>query len=300
MLKLDDFKRITLDDKKIFDKIFEKYPANHSDYLFTTMISWIDYGNYEYLLKNDNIIIKTNIKEKIFFRLPIGTPNLNLIKETMETAKEYGSEPPITMVDEDLKNYIANNIPKIKLIEDRKFFDYVYLSKDLAELKGSAYGKIRNRLNKFKNNFEYKTEIINEKNMPEVAEFLKRWCLWRDCESDELLENERKAILYSMAHFFELKLSGLVIRINNEIEAIAVFEKMNEDTVVVHYEKGSPDYDGIYKAINNETAIYLQDKFKFINRESDMGQAGLRQAKMSYRPEKLIKVYHIKKVDINF
>ncbi len=90
--------------------------------------------------------------------------------------------------------------------------------------------------------------------MDEVNEFLKRWCLWKDCGSNELLENERKAIVYSMSHFFDLGLYGLALRISGTIQAIAVYEKMNADTVVVHFEKGSPDFDGIYKAINMETA----------------------------------------------
>jgi len=136
--------------------------------------------------------------------------------------------------------------------------------------------------------------------MGEVKSFLKRWCLWKDCDSDPLLESEKKAILFSIAKFFELKLSGLAIKINGNIEAISVFEPMNPDTVVVHYEKGSPYFDGIYKAINKETACLIQDKFKFINREQDMGIPGLRKAKMSYRPNHMIKVFHVNKEDIVF
>ena len=90
------------------------------------------------------------------------------------------------------------------------------------------------------------------------------------------------------------------MRINQNIEAIAVFEQMNPNTVVVHYEKGSPDFDGIYKAINQETAKILQKNFLYINRESDMGLPGLRKAKKSYRPNHMIEVYHLTKKDIKF
>ena len=136
--------------------------------------------------------------------------------------------------------------------------------------------------------------------MDSVRKFLRRWCLWRDCESDSILENEKKAILYSMAHFFELELSGIALLVNDKIEAISVFERINLDTAVVHYEKGSPDYDGIYKAINQETALILQKDFKFINRESDMGLPGLRKAKMSYHPHHMIEVFHVERENISF
>ena len=72
-----------------------------------------------------------------------------------------------------------------------------------------------------------------------------------------------------------------------------VYEKMNLDTVIVHYEKGAPDYDEIYKAINLETAKLIHKGFKFVNREPDMGLPGLRKANMSYRPHHMVEVYHI-------
>jgi hypothetical protein len=131
--------------------------------------------------------------------------------------------------------------------------------------------------------------------MDEVLDFLKRWCLWKDCASDELLENERKAIVFSMAHFFDLGLSGLALRIKNAIEAIAVYEKMNTDTAVVHFEKGSPDYDGIYKAINMETAQRIRHQVPFIDREEDLGISGLRQAKLSYHPHHFVEIYQVTK-----
>jgi hypothetical protein len=81
--------------------------------------------------------------------------------------------------------------------------------------------------------------------------------------------------------------------INDRIEAVAVFEKMDSDTVVVHYEKGSPYYDGIYKAINFETANFVKNEVTFINREPDMGVPGLRRAKMSYRPHHFVEVSHV-------
>jgi hypothetical protein len=73
---------------------------------------------------------------------------------------------------------------------------------------------------------------------------------------------------------------------------------MNPETAVVHYEKGSPDFDGIYKAINMETAKILQKNYTYINRQSDMDLPGLRKAKMSYHPHHMIEVFHVNKKDM--
>jgi len=300
MLTIDNFKPISLEDKPLFDKHCEKYPPVHSDNVFTTLISWIGYSKYKYAYIDGNLIISSEIKNQFQLRPPSGKRNKELFDQVFQLAKERGSDFPITVIDSDTKDWLLKNYPSLDIIPKREFFDYIYLASDLADLPGSAYAKIRNRLNKFKRNFSYSVEDITRKNMKEVQEFLKRWCLWRDCESDPLLENERKAILYSMDHFFDLSLSGIAIRINDAVESIAVFEAMNKDTAIVHYEKGSPDYDGIYKAINQETAKILQKDFKFINRESDMNIPGLRKAKLSYKPHHMIKVFNINKESISF
>ena len=45
MLTIDDFKPIKLEDKPVFDKHYEKHPPSHSDNVFTTLISWMNYAN---------------------------------------------------------------------------------------------------------------------------------------------------------------------------------------------------------------------------------------------------------------
>jgi hypothetical protein len=291
MLNIDDFKPIKLEDKPIFDKHYEKYPPVHSDNVFTTIISWMNYANYCYTILNGNLLIMSQIKNQIQFRPPSGKKNKDVFNQLLKLAKQQDSKYPIGVIDTKTIKWLRINYPKLEFIPRREFFDYVYLASDLAELQGSGFRKIRNRLNKFKKNNEYIVEKITRDNIDEINKFLERWCLWKDCESDPLLENEKNAILYSMAHFFDLKLSGIAMRVFDEIEAIAVYEKMSPDTVVVHYEKGSPDYDGIYKAINQETATIVQQDFNFINRESDMDLPGLRKAKMSYGPHHMMEVY---------
>ena len=297
-LSLDNFKLVSLEDKKIFDKHYKKHPPIHSDNVFTTIISWMEYSNYHYILKDDNLIIYSKINNQIRFRPPSGKQKKYVFDQVIKLAQKENSDYPFGVIDKYTKNFLEKNYPKLKFTEHRDYFDYVYLSSDLANLKGSNYAKTRNRLNKFKKNFGFSIEKISQDNLKEINEFLKRWCLWKDCESDPILENEKKAILYSMSHFFDLKLSGIAIRINGKIESIAVYEKMNPDTAIVHYEKSSPDYDGLYKAINQETAKIIEKDLTYINRESDMGIPGLRKAKLSYRPHHMVEVYHVAKKDI--
>ncbi|MDH7507079.1 MAG: phosphatidylglycerol lysyltransferase domain-containing protein [Candidatus Thermoplasmatota archaeon] len=295
MFSIEDFKPITLDDKVLFQKHYEKYPTEHSDNLFTTLFSWMDYGKYRYCFIDNNLLLTSQIKDVIQFRYVSGKYNKEIFAQLFKLAKQQQSDYPIILIDSQTKNWLLKHYPKLTFEPFRDVFDYVYLASDLANLPGSKYSKIRNRLNKFKKNFSYTTEAISEDNLKDVRDFLKRWCLWKDCDSDPLLENEKKAILKSMDYYIELELSGIAIIIDDKIEAISVYEKMTSEMAVVHYEKGSPDYDGIYKAINNETAKILQKNYKFINRESDMNLPGLRKAKMSYHTHHMVEVFNLSK-----
>jgi hypothetical protein len=66
----------------------------------------------------------------------------------------------------------------------------------------------------------------------------------------------------------------------------------------VHFEKGLPDCKGIYRAINAETAKILAKKYAYINRESDLGVEGIREAKTRYHPHHMVEVNLIKREDL--
>ena len=64
---------------------------------------------------------------------------------------------------------------------------------------------------------------------------------------------------------------------------------------VVHFEKARTDFRGSYQYINYAFAQSLPESVEYINREQDLGDSGLRKAKMSYHPEQFIKKYWLPK-----
>lgn len=295
MLRRDDFKLITLEEKELFDEHFSKYPPLHSDYVFSTMVCWHDYMAYYYTRVDNSIIIMTERNGVIRFRCPIGEANRELTEATIKLAKEEGSEPPLAVIDPEMKKWLAGEFPDLIFEPHRDMFDYVYLAEDLVELRGKDYQSIRNDLNYFTRSYRFSVEEITRDNIREAKDFLVEWCLKRGCEDEELLESEKDANHFAIDHFFELELEGIVIRINGVIEAFSVFEGMSDRAAVIHFEKGNYDYRGIYQAINRETAGRLADDYEFINREPDMGIPGLRRAKMKYRPHHMVELFHVER-----
>ena len=216
----------------------------------------------------------------------------------MQLAARSDDEYPFVVLDPQSRDWIAQLYPQIALHPERKYFDYVYLASDLAELPGKKYLTIRHQLNKFQRTCSPLVEPITEENIEEILEFLDLWCDWKDCDSDPMLMHEKGAVSFALANCRELGLSGLAIRAEGKIGAISLFEKLNSDTALVHFEKGLPDCKGIYRAINTETAKMLADKFVYINRESDMGVEGIREAKTRYHPHHMAEVHLVKRDDL--
>jgi hypothetical protein len=72
------------------------------------------------------------------------------------------------------------------------------------------------------------------------------------------------------------------------------------DTLYTHVEKADKDYEGAYQMINYLFAEEMRAKFsvEYINREDDLGDAGLRRAKASYYPIEILKKYRAE-IEIN-
>jgi len=297
-ITFSDFRPVTFDDKEVFLSHYSRFPQTHSDNTFTNMMCWNHFAHYRYAMVHDSILISSTIEGNTKFRPQIGPRNPKLLENLFRMAITDGDEVPLVLIDGNTRDWIEELYPDLPMYADRNYFEYVYRTEDLAELPGQKYQTIRRQLNRFWRNCNPAVEVIHDDNLLEVRVFLEEWCEWRDCDSEPFLLHEKEAILFAISHFKQLGLSGLLVRVSDKVGAIALFEMMNPDTALVHFEKGLPDCEGIYKAINAETARFLKGRVDFINRESDMGVAGIRTAKTRYRPHHMVEVYYVTREDL--
>jgi hypothetical protein len=295
MLEQEDFKPVTITDRDFFTRHYALYPQTHSDNTFTNMVCWNHYAHYRYAYVNRNLILASTIDGTTRFRPPVGPRDPALLKALIRLASEVSDYEPVVLIDPDTATWMRETCCGMNLVPDRNHFEYVYRAADLAELPGKQYLTIRHQINKFRRNCAYALEPITADNREEVMSFLIKWCEWKGCENDPVLAHEKDAVFFAIDHFNELDIWGLMIRVNHELAAISLFEPLNADTALVHFEKGLPDCEGIYKAINAETAALLAKTFTYINRESDLGVAGLREAKLRYHPHHMVEVYSLKR-----
>ncbi len=298
VISLSDFRPVSLGDREFFRSHYEKYPQIHSDNTFANMVCWNHYAHYRYAIKDDTLFLSSTIDGNTKYRAPIGPYNPDLLAEILSLALDHGDDAPFVIFGDEAKDLIATQYPHLPLRPDRDLAEYVYLATDLAELPGKRYLTIRHQLNRFRTRCAYHLDPITGDNLAEVRDFLDKWCEWRDCEDSPVLSYEQDAIQFATTHFLDIGFSGLVIRTNGDMGSISLFEKLNRNTAVVHFEKGLPECAGIYKAINAETAALLAGQYAYINRESDLGIPGLREAKTRYHPHHMVPVHYVTREDL--
>jgi hypothetical protein len=174
------------------------------------------------------------------------------------------------------------------VLEDRDNFDYLYLRTDLAELSGKTYHKKRNLVNAFINSYDYEQKPLTKGNLADAMDVLEGWRAAKGFEGDYAASRE------ALELFDLLGMRGCMYYVDGKPAGWCIGEPLAKGRMfAVHFEKGNEEYKGIYQFINQAFAQALPPYFKEINREQDLGDEGLRQAKMTYRPHAFVNKYRV-------
>jgi len=176
---------------------------------------------------------------------------------------------------------------------DRDNFDYLYLTESLALLPGQKYYSKRKDIKKFVEATNGKAQFaeLKAEHKKECLEINKEWIEAKSLSEDAYALAEHLAFERALRNYEELEFIGFVVLLEGAVVGFTIAEALNKDTVVVHFEKGDYRIPGIYQYINQQFAQKMLGKYKYINREQDLGIPGLRKAKESYHPVALIEKY---------
>lgn len=290
-----EFKEITIEDRKYLTEKIWNYQSQSSELTFTNLFIWKDHFKLKWsTIEGVPIFMSTNGKS--FFFEPIGFLSIENVKKIAFWLKSnYGSKITFSRVSRQFTSNLDDNFV---VTPRREHFDYVYKAEDLIELGGRKYHSKRNHLSNFVKNYRYEYKDMTTEYASASVELAQKWCLEKRCKDDMDLLDEFEAAKLSLENFDALKLKGGLLIIDGKIEAFTVAEMLNAHTMVIHMEKANKIFDGIYVAINNLFCKYNLKPNMFVNREQDLGDEGLRKAKLSYFPDHMVEKFSISMANI--
>lgn len=302
--------QVSLESRDKLQEYLKAFRYETSGLTFSSLYMWRDINMFSFEEIGDYLCIcgtsHLELGEDIilpFMVAPLtktGYYDRDSLRETVLKAKEKFEEvgQPFTMrlipssILEELKKAFGD---RLIIEDDRANYDYVYEKEALIHLRGRSLHSKKNHLNFFNNNYKYQyykmTSDMSEDAMRFIREFNSKKQI--PPHEMELLKMEERAMKNVFENIEAGGYQGGVIYIDGKIEALSVGSIMNDNTAVVHIEKGNTEYRGIYQAINTEYCKHLPEEITLVNREEDMGLPGLRKAKLSYKPVKLLDKYII-------
>lgn len=289
-----NFKPIEPKDREIFERFYPFKTIQNSESSFANLCAYSFIYNGEWTIIDDCLVTRIHFEKNthICYHYPIGNGDKDkIIEKLINYSKENNVVMSVICEKKDRKPCFEHNF---NIKEERDFFDYLYLREDLADLKGKKLQSKRNHINKFNAKYKWDYVEINAKNYHSCLSLLNTWqerAIEKNPELKPDYEKEKKVIEYLFSNFDALDLKAGAIRVEEKIIAFTIGSKINNFTFDIHIEKADRDFEGAFALINREFAKRLDTSYKFINREEDLGIEGLRKAKLSYLPIKLIEKY---------
>lgn len=294
-----EFKKITPEDMPVIWEYLKLEKGRTTDFSYGGVLMWIDYFKYEYAIENDTLYIKgvvENDLSKPAFSFPIGTLPFS---ETIKPLRRYCEENNLTLEFSAVPEYAIPEMEKLNPVsieELSDWGDYIYESERLAGLAGKKMEKKRNHVHQFESHYpEFKFLPLTSENADDALAFMD--IFENEGDKNPIAAEERllSRFLISRIKSGDKELKGGILYVGKEVAAYTIGDIKN-DTLFIHVEKALRKFLGSYEMINWLFAKEMCNKnpnIRFINREDDSGDPGLRFAKESYHPAEILKKYNV-------
>lgn len=289
-----NFSALKPEDKAIYDTFLQNCGERGCEYNFSNLFLW---GRQKATVHEGNLAFFCQFNRRSVYLFPLGKNLKPTLDAIIHDACRRGIPCRLTSLTAQDCECLEQWYPgQFYFQPDRDCFDYIYSVDALAELKGKKLQRKRNHCNRFRLLHPgCAAAPITDENTPQVLKMLDAWYARRKAaDPTASFQLERTAITKALHYRKELKMEGLVLLEKGHVIAMTLGSMLSENTFDVHFEKAQEGFDGAYSVINQEFARYLKEKYprlQWLNREDDLGIEGLRKAKLSYCPDRLVEKY---------
>ena len=292
---MGSFEPVSIGDKADITRRLRLFPYNEaSEYTFTNLFIWEGAENIEWARNEDYMLIRTWPKGVLHYLMAFAKGDK--LEEALETAisaaQAEGQRFSMHSLPAWYCDMLRDRLPgRLQFERETRLDDYVYNTGDLIHLSGKKYQAKRNHINKFMNIYgrRYDYAPYDQGMADGCMEVYDQWLSTQ--EDAASLQGERESVRRALYYADELGVTGGVILIDGQPEAFSIGEPLTRDMAVIHIEKANLRIPELFSLINREFIAHAFPGLPWINREEDMGNSGLKQAKQSYHPARMVEKY---------
>ena len=289
---------LDLAHKPLLDTLLAELQPQTSELTFTNLYIWRHpYGAKITRLDEAAVaILALRSDPEDSFLLPLLGKGANAghVRQCLELMAREDHNPRLVRTDRTQLDRLGVTEDEFSIVTDRDQWDYIYNTRDLIELPPDRYPEKVKHIQQFTRRFPYEYRPLTP-DLVEGCVFLQDlWCDEKHCDLYANMRAEARAVKEVLRNMGALGVTGGAILVRDRVQAFSLAEPLSRDTVVIHIEKASPDLHGAFQVINQQFAAHAWADFPYINREQDCGEPGLRQAKESYRPARMVEKFEVR------
>ena len=256
------------------------------EYSVGTKLMWRHHFNPVFAEYEGCLIVKNTVHGRITFDYPVALPgcDVSVALDAIDAhCRELGILPAFGLVPRAALPGLLERYPHTRLNNNRIWQDYLYNAEDLSTFAGRRYSGQRNHINKFRKLYpDARFCPITPEDKDKLEQFWDEF--HRVFNKDSALAKKELCFARKLTRQIgkSWALAG-ALELDGRYIAISLGEICG-DTLVCHIEKALPAYEGAYPTMVQSFAAYYGKECRFINREDDGADKGLRTSKMQYLP----------------
>ncbi|MBO4894334.1 MAG: DUF2156 domain-containing protein [Clostridia bacterium] len=287
-----DFKNVTFEDIETVRGYFDRCASHSSDYTTGIIYMWRGFYDMKFARCEDALIFSLSYDGgKEAFLLPHSERFEKVVRETEDYCRETGKPMHFYSVEEEMIEKIKSVYPECRYYAEDMWADYVYEADMIKNLTGKKYSTQRNHINKFNRLYpDYTFEEITQDDIDACVALSEKRA---EAKEDEQAVEETKAVKDVLDNLGKYGFLTGILKVDGVAVGFSCGEIIN-DMLTVHIEKADTSFDGVYPVLTHLfLEKYADEKVKYVNREDDSGDEGLRKSKLSYHPCKMVKKYFV-------
>lgn len=297
------FRPVQLCDKTAIDALLARSKAPMCDHTFANLYAWQPVYHTIWAEVCDALVVGFDLSgEGDFGYMIVGAERADEIFECLTHYVEQRGEP-LHLVGADLslverfKAWAEGRFCEgewqgeecFAVSDNPDYQDYIYSVEALATLAGSRYKPKRNHINKFESKYQWRVALLAPQYFEECLRLECRWQRRKAADAGEVVDCRESAEQGAIRRVFDawndVGAEGIVLLVEDKVVAFTYGSAISDTIFCTHTEKADSSYEGVFPMINREFArVLLERGFEYVNREEDMGLAGLRRAKEQYNP----------------
>lgn len=292
------FRPLTWEDREPYTELYRRCPEKYAEYTFFSLWGWAETNPLD-LAWDASLCWLRSHGHKPGFCSPVG--DWNAVDWEALLREHFAPGDVLLDVPEAVVTRFSGPLAARTLVEeDRDEWEYLHSVPELVALKGNRFAHKRAHVRSFLSSYDWEYLPLLPEDFPELLDFQAKWRRRRDAgdpnaetKETKTLDDEDRAIRRALERWDDFPFLGALLRAGGSTVGYTIAEELDATTLDIRFEKALADYSGSYQALNQ---LFLKNQgsgYAWVNREEDMGDPGLRAAKLSYNPVRLLRKYRV-------